>query len=79
MDDQRIPSHHLEDKFKVVGVLPGEVIWRKEKIDLRTITLEKAEEIHKQGFPYLQPVLIAPRIKEKKAEETSGLNDNTGE
>lgn len=79
MKDERIPSRHLEGKFKVVGVLPGEVIWRNEKIDLRHITLEKAQEIHKAGFPYLQPVLIAPRIKEKKAEETSGLNDNTGE
>lgn len=75
MDDQRIPSHHLEDKFKVVGVLPGEVIWRNEKIDLRSITLEKAEEIHKQGFPYLQPVLRSKRSAPAKPPE----DDNTGE
>lgn len=65
MDDKRIPSRHLEGKFKVVGVLPGEVIWRGSKVDLRSITLEDAEKIHGEGFPYLQREL---KIREKKQQ-----------
>jgi hypothetical protein len=71
MREDRIPSSHLEGKFKVIGVLPGEVIWKTEKVDLRTISLEKAEEIAAQGFPYLEKVVAPARKsfqKEKSAE-----------
>ncbi len=61
--ETRIPSKHLAGKFKVIGVLPGEVRFRNEIVDLRLITAEKAEELLKNGFPYLQRELKAPPVK----------------
>lgn len=78
MQEDRIPSSHLEGKFKVIGVLPGEVIWKTEKVDLRSISLEKAEEIASQGFPYLEKVSdrqsrkTAKRAEEEPPAQTGG-------
>jgi hypothetical protein len=68
MDKERIPSPHLAGKFKVIGVLPGEVHFKKETVDLRTITAEKAEEIFKAGFPYLQREIGQSKIIADKKE-----------
>jgi len=54
MEEKRIMSKHLVGKYEVVGVLPGEVYFRGETVDLRSVTLEKADEIVKAGFPYLK-------------------------
>lgn len=57
------PSPHIEGKFKVVGVLPGIVVTKKfGDVDLRTVSLETAEALHKDKFPYLQKI-------EKQAEK----------
>lgn len=50
-------SAALEGKFQVVGVLPGVVAGKKfGMVDLRTISLEKAEKLVKEGFPYLKKI-----------------------
>ncbi len=49
------PSEEIKDHFSVVGIVPGEVILSTgEKVDLRTISLEKAKELHANGFPFLK-------------------------
>ncbi|GAB2553100.1 hypothetical protein [Rufibacter soli] len=54
---QHKASHHLEGKFKVVGVIPGIVnVHGVGEVDLRDITLEQAERLHTQGFRYLRKV-----------------------
>ena len=50
------PSKHLNGKFEVVGVIPGPIDMRGKTYDLRTITLEKAEELAKMKCPYLKRV-----------------------
>lgn len=55
-------SPALEGKFKNVGVLPGVITGKKYgTVDLRTISLEKAEELVKKGFPYLQKIEKEPK------------------
>ncbi len=50
-------SPHLSNKFRVVGVVPGRVVTRRHgTVDLRTITLELAQTLYDEGFPYLQPI-----------------------
>ena len=45
----------FEKYFKVVGILPGIVHTPKfGKVDLRTISVEKALEMYKDGFNYLE-------------------------
>jgi len=62
-------SPHLAGKFKVVGVQPGEVVTRNEVVDLRTISLAKAEELFKRGFRYLER--INPEVKTDKSSTTT--------
>ena len=48
-------------RFKAKGVEPGEVYWKGEIVDMRIISLEKAEQLHKEGFPYLEPIPAPPK------------------
>ncbi|MFN3758454.1 MAG: hypothetical protein ACK4SF_04485 [Algoriphagus aquaeductus] len=48
-------SPAIEGKFEAVGVLPGVITGKKfGTVDLRSISLEQAEELVKKGFPYLK-------------------------
>lgn len=54
---QDTKSPHLNKKFRVVGVVPGRVVTRGgDTVDLRTISLERAQELYDEGFPYLQRI-----------------------
>ena len=58
----------LEGKFEAVGVQPGIVAGKKfGTVDLRTISLEKAEALVKEGFPYLKKI-----EKQSKSEAAEG-------
>lgn len=55
-------SPALEGKFINVGVHPGVVVGKKfGTVDLRTISLAKAEELVKSGFPYLKKIEKEPK------------------
>jgi hypothetical protein len=61
-------SPHLARKFRVVGVLPGRVATPKNGIvDLRTISLELAEKLFAEGFPYLERIGAAPATTTQSA------------
>ncbi len=61
-------SPALEGKFEAVGILPGIVTGKKfGTVDLRTLSLEKAQKLVEAGFPYLKKVEKAP-----KAESAEG-------
>ncbi len=49
-------SPALQGKFEVVGVLPGVIAGGKKfgTVDLRTVSLAKAEKLVEGGFPYLK-------------------------
>lgn len=50
-------SPALEGKFEAVGVVPGIVTGKKfGTVDLTSISVEKAEELVKSGFPYLKKI-----------------------
>jgi hypothetical protein len=68
MQQEAKPSPHLNGKFEVIGVLPGEVVFNKETVDLRIITAEKADELLKAGFPYLK-VKEKTKLSQKVSEE----------
>jgi hypothetical protein len=58
-------SAALEGKFEVVGVLPGVIAGKKYgTVDLRTISLAKAEQLVKDGFPYLKKIEKAAKVAE---------------
>lgn len=55
-------SPELDGKFIAVGVLPGVITGKKYgTVDLRTISLEKAEKLVKEGFPYLKKIEKTPK------------------
>lgn len=49
-------SPALQGKFEAVGVLPGVIAGGKKfgTVDLRTVSLAKAEKLVEAGFPYLK-------------------------
>lgn len=56
-EQEQKPSPALDGKYKVVGVVPGEVyVPGTGRVDLRTISLAEADELMKAGFPYLEKV-----------------------
>lgn len=56
----------LEGKFQAVGVEPGLIVSKKfGDVDLRYITLEKAEALVNGGFKYLRK-LEKPATADKK-------------
>lgn len=62
-------SAHLEGQFEVIGVVPGNVVLKDNTtVDLRTISLEKANELYESGFPYLKKIVKQTKI-ETPAEE----------
>lgn len=61
-------SPALQGKFEAVGVVPGVITGKKYgTVDLTCVTLEKAEELVKDGFPYLRKI-----EKAAKAEPSEG-------
>ncbi len=57
-------SPALEGKFEAVGILPGIVTGKKfGTVDLRTLSLEKAQKLVEAGFPYLKKVEKAPKAE----------------
>lgn len=50
-------SPHIKDHYEVVGVVPGIVQARDGKfVDLTTVSLERAHELHAQKFPFLKKI-----------------------
>lgn len=63
METKTPASEAIKDHFDVIGVVPGEVrLSTGEIVDLRNISLQKAKELHENGFPYL-------KAKKQKSEE----------
>lgn len=63
-------SPHLVRKFRVVGVEPGRVyVPGHGTVDLRTISLELAEELFAEGFPYLERIGSAPAAATRSDEK----------
>ena len=61
MAAQPTKSPSLARKFRVVGVQPGRVVTQHHgTVDLRTISLELAEVLFAEGFPYLERIGAAP-------------------
>lgn len=55
METKTPASEAIKDHFDVIGVVPGEVrLSTGEIVDLGNISLEKAKELHENGFPYLK-------------------------
>jgi hypothetical protein len=70
MDTTNVVSPHLKGHYKVVGVVPGKVISASGKeVDLRTIDLATADELAKEGFPYLEKI-SGTEEKSDKVPET---------
>lgn len=49
----------LDGAYEVLHVVPGPIGYKRNLIDLRTISVQQAEELIKQGFPYLKKVIKA--------------------
>ena len=65
-------SPHLIRKFRMVGVKQGRVVMpRHGTVDLRTISLELAEKLFAEGFPYLEIIGAAPAAATRSAESGS--------
>lgn len=47
-------SPAIEGQFEMVGILPGIVIIKGQEVDFTKISLEQAEELHKNGCRYLK-------------------------
>jgi hypothetical protein len=47
-------SPEIKDQFEVIKVQPGEVGWKGKIYDLRNITLEQADKLVEEKFPYLK-------------------------
>jgi hypothetical protein len=66
MSEKETPklSPALDGKFIAVGVLPGVITGKKYgTVDLRTISLAKAEKLVNEGFPYLKKIEKAPKAE----------------
>jgi len=53
--------------YKVVGVVPGDVYFKGQIIDLRILSNEQAARLIEEGIPYLKAV--RPRATKKTSEE----------
>lgn len=53
---ERTISPHIKDRFKLVGIQPGEVVINGVKHDFRTITAAEADKLYLAGYPRLKPV-----------------------
>lgn len=63
-------SPALEGKFEAVGVVPGVITGKKfGTVDLRTLSLAKAEELVKAGFPYLKKIEKATKAEAAEAKK----------
>lgn len=48
-------SEHIKDHYKVVGIVPGEVIYPGfGKVDFRTISKEVADQLFQKGCKHLK-------------------------
>lgn len=56
MAEDRKPSPHIEGKYEIAHVKPGVVIHKGSRVDLRTISLAKADKLAAEGFKYLKKV-----------------------
>lgn len=57
MENKAKPSPQISGFYKVVGVAPGIIVTKKHgDVDLRSISLEKAHALHKDGFRYLKKI-----------------------
>lgn len=63
-------SPAIEGKFEAVGVLPGVITGKKYgTVDLRSISLEKAQKLVDAGFPYLKKIEKAPKAEAADAKK----------
>lgn len=63
-------SPELKGKFEAVGVVPGLIYSKKfGEVDLRTLSLEKAETLVKDGFRYLKKAETISKAPLPIAEE----------
>ncbi|REE01135.1 hypothetical protein [Marinoscillum furvescens] len=53
---QRTISSHIKDRYRLVGILPGEVEYRGFRVDFRTITAAEADKLYALGYKRLVPV-----------------------
>lgn len=52
--EKREISPEIKEHYEVIKVLPGEVKFGGATYDLRKISLEQANKLHEQKFPYLK-------------------------
>lgn len=70
-------SKHIESKYKVIGVVPGKVVTKNNNVvDLRTISMEEADKLFNDGFPYLE---LVSKSSKNQDETVSSSNDQSGE
>jgi|GEM_PF-2260062 len=56
------PSPALEGKFEIVGVEPGLINFPElGNVDLRSVSLEVAEQLYADNCPYLKKVAVAEK------------------
>lgn len=63
-------SPEMKGKFEAVGVVPGLIYSKKfGEVDLRDLSLERAEQLVKEGFRYLKKVEPSPKATMPSTEE----------
>lgn len=71
MNEAPTPSQALTGKFRIVGIQPGTVYTTSHGyVDLRTVDLATAEQLHARGFAYLAKVEVAP-VEAEAAEPST--------
>tara|TARA_R110001592_G_scaffold74779_5_gene226869 strand:- start:1770 stop:1949 length:180 start_codon:yes stop_codon:yes gene_type:complete len=48
------PSPHISKHYSLIGIKPGVVIFKGEKLDFRTISKERADRAYAAGCHYLR-------------------------
>lgn len=54
--EQNPLSKALDGKFRLKNANAGVYIHKNKEYDLRKISLEQAEQLVKEGFPFLEPI-----------------------
>jgi hypothetical protein len=60
----------VKDRYELVGIVPGRVIWRDHDIDFRKISLQTAAHLVEAGCPYIREKQTATDTKAKNSSET---------
>lgn len=75
MNPKKTISEEIKDHFRVIGVEPGEIrLASGEIVDLSTISLEKANELHEAGFEYLEKIISDNNITKSDSAPAENLS-----